>query len=64
MFTEQERHALAYALERAINLDALDLAWNLIDPNDGNLTISAAYWDARHLGTMGRLYIEINEALV
>ena len=61
MFTEHERHALAYALDLALQIGVNDLRWDLIDPP--LKSPSEIYWDARALGTMGRLYLELAETL-
>ena len=62
MFTELERHALAYALDQTLQYDANDLRWDLIDYPVK--TPTELYWAARAVGTMGRLYIKILEGLV
>ena len=61
MFTEHERHALAYALDMALQHDGHALLWDIIDcPHKISTEF---YWAARSLGTMGRLYLEVVEGL-
>ncbi len=61
VFTARERHTLAYVLDLGLQRDGNDLLWDII--HYPVKTPTEFYWEARALGTMGRLYREVVEAL-
>jgi len=62
VFTAREQHALAYALDLALQHESTDLLWDLI--HYPAKTPTELYWTARAVGTMGRLYLEVVEGMV